>query len=141
MPTSEGRYLFEFDGVTAIRSSDVSGVSKDHTEFELYESNRPNPNLGRGHFKIGDITVKHGHALNSAGDEVFRWMNDYMQGRTAEKRGGRLILLDEEGQSPVAIYELTNCVPKKFEVETHTAGGNNASYFKFTIRPEDMVLL
>lgn len=139
--TSEGRFLIEVDGISAIRAAEVSGVSKDHEEFELYESNRPNPHLGRGHFKCGDISVKHAHALNEAGLEFFRWMDDFVRGNNVERRSARLIILDEDGRTPVDIYELERCIPKKFEAETHTAGGKNASYFKFTLRPEDFRLL
>jgi phage tail-like protein len=139
--TSEGRYLFEFEGITSIRSSEVSGVKKTHEEFELYESNRANPHLGRGHFKCEAVKVKHAHALNEAGDEVFQWMSEFLSGANVERRGGRLIVLDEDGTTPVATYELLKCIPISFEPETHSAGGKNASYFSFTIRPEDMELL
>jgi phage tail-like protein len=50
----------------------------------------------------------------------------------------RVIVMDEDGRTPVMTYELTNCIPKSFEQETLTAGGNNAAYFKFSVRPEDM---
>jgi len=139
--TSEGRYLFEFDGVTAIRATEVSGLKKTHEEFELYESNRPNPHIGRGHFKVEAVKVKHGHALNSTGQEVFKWMDDFVRGFSVERRGGRLIVLDEDGLTPIAVYEMTLCVPISFEPETHSAGGKNASFFDFSIRPEDLFLL
>ena len=139
--TSEGRYLFEFDGITAIRSTEVNGLKKTHEEFELPESNKGNPHLGRGHFKCEPIKVKHGHALNSTGEEFFQWMELFIKGDSVERRGGRLVVLDEDGISPVSIYELFDCVPISFEAETHTAGGKNASYFSFTIRPEDWELL
>jgi len=139
--TSEGRYLFEFDGVSAVRSSEVSGVKITHEEFELYESNRPNPHLGRGHYKVDTINVKHAHALNSTGQEVFQWMSDFIRGDNVERRGARLIVLDEDGQTPVDIYELLQCVPISFAAETHTGGGKNASMFTFAIRATDMQLL
>lgn len=138
--TSEGRYLFEFDGVTAIRSSEVSGIKKMHEEFELYQSNKPNPNLGRGHFKCEPVKVKHAHALNQTGEEVFIWIQSFLNGDIVERRGGRLIVLDEDGTTPVSTYELLRCIPISFEPETHSAGGKNASYFSFTIRPEDIEL-
>ena len=139
--TSEGRYLFEFDGVAAVRSSEVSGVKITHEEFELYESNRPNPHVGRGHYKVDTINVKHAHAMNSTGQEVFQWMSEFIRGGNIERRGARLIVLDEDGQTPVAIYELLRCVPISFTAETHTGGGKNASMFTFSIRPEDMQLI
>lgn len=139
--TSEGRYLFEFDGVTAVRATEVSGVGVNHEEFELYESNRGNPNLGRGHFNCDTINVRHAHALNQAGSEFFRWMDDFIRGANVERRGGRLIVLDEDGESLVQVYELINCVPKKFEADGHTAGGKNASFFRFQLRPEEIIVL
>jgi phage tail-like protein len=139
--TSQGRYIFEFQGVTAIRATEVSGVSKTHEEFELYESNKANPRLGRGHFKCEEIKVKHGHALNSTGEEVFLWMEMFLNGSNVERRGGRLIVLDEDGRTPINIYELFDCIPKKFEADMHQAGGKDPSYFSFTIRPEDMEML
>lgn len=139
--TSEGRFLFELNGIVSVRATEVSGVGVNHEEFELYESNKPNPNLGRGHYTCDMINVKHAHALNQAGAEFFRWMKDFITGDSVERRGGRLIVLDEDGKTPVAIYELLRCVPKKYEAETHSAGGKNASFFRFQLRPEDMVVL
>lgn len=136
--TSEGRYLFEMDGVTAIRSSEVTGVSLNHEEFELHESNKANPNIGRGNYKCDKIKVKHGHALNSTGVEVFTWMKDFVEGTNVERRNARLIIMDEDGRTPVSTYTLRGCIPISFLVDTQTAGGKNANYFNFEIRPEDM---
>jgi phage tail-like protein len=138
--TSQGRYIFELDGVSAVRSTEVTGVNKQHEEFELYESNRPNPRLGRGHFKCEKVRVKHGHALNETGNEFFRWLDDFVNGNDLERRSARLIVLDEDGQSPVAIYELERCIPISFAPDTQQAGGKDANYFNFEIRPEDMQL-
>lgn len=136
--TSTGRYIVEFDGVSAVRSTEVSGVGIDHTPFELWESNRPNPHNGRGHFKVDEIKVKHGSALNSTGEEVFQWVKDFVEGRDVERRTFRLIKLDEDGRSPIETWECYECVPKKFSSENSTAGGNDAAYFSFSILPEDL---
>jgi phage tail-like protein len=138
--TSQGRFIFELDGVSAVRATEVTGVSKTHEEFELYESNRPNPHLGRGHFKCEKIKVKHGHALNATGDEFFAWLSEFVSGFDTERRTGRLIVLDEDGQTPVNIYELTDCIPISFSPDTQQAGGKDANYFNFELRPEDMDL-
>jgi phage tail-like protein len=139
--TSTGRYLFEFDGIAAIRASEVSGLKKTHDEFELFESNRPNPRIGRGHFKCEPVSVKHGHALNETGDEFFLWMELFIKGDSIERRGGRLIELDEDGDTPVATWELFDCIPISIAQENNTGGGKDASYFTFVIRPEDLELL
>lgn len=136
--TSEGRFLVEFDGVVACAASEVSGIMLDHTPFELYVGNKPNPHLGRANYKAGDVVIKQAHALNQEGSEMFAWFRNYIKGNFAEKRTMRLLVMDEEGKTPVAIHEMTNCVPKKIEEDSHNASSNNASYFKLTIQPEDI---
>ena len=138
---SAGRYLFELDGITAIRASDVSGIKKIHEEFEIYESNRPNPIIGRGHFKCETITVKHAHALNGTGQEFFRWMQDFITGAKVERRSGRCIQLDEDGLTPIKTWELMECIPISIEQETNTGGSKEGNYFKFAIRPTDLVMI
>lgn len=139
--TSEGRYLVEIDGVTAVRATEVSGLKLQHDAFELHEGNKPNPSVGRGNFKVPEITVKHAHALNETGTEVMQWLQDFIRGVDLTRRGMRMIVLDEDGISPVSTYELQDCVPCDYTVETHSGGGNNPSFFSFMIRPEDMQML
>jgi phage tail-like protein len=136
--TSESRYLVEVDGVTALDVSEVSGFGKKHTPFKLSVGNRPSPILGRGNFEIEEVTFKHAHALNNAGQEFMQWLEDFTDGIDTSRRSARVIVLDEDGQSPVAQYELLDCVPTSFKIETHTAGGNNPSYFSFMLMPENM---
>jgi phage tail-like protein len=139
--TAEGFYLVEIDGISAVKCSEASGLKFDHSEFELSESNRANPHVGRGGYKISEVSFKHGHALNSTGHEFFQWLREFAKGQSVERRTVRVIVMDEDGQSPVMTYELEKCIPKSFEQETLTAGGNNAAYFKFSVRPEDMQVI
>ena len=136
--TSEGRYLIELDGIAAVRATEVSGLKIELDNFELYEGNKGNPSYGRGHFKVGEVTVKHAHALNQTGAEFLSWLQDFARGIAVERRGARFIVLDEDGSTPIEDYELLSCIPKMFQVESHTAGGNNPSFFTFSIQPEDM---
>ena len=139
--TSEGRYFIELDGVVAVRSTDVSGFDKKHTPFKLYESNKPNPHIGRGNFEVDEVTVKHAHSLNGTGDEVFQWLDGVCSGANVERRTMRLLVFDEDGESVIAQYELESCLPTGFGPEGHKAGGSDASYFHFKVQPEDMSLL
>lgn len=136
--THENRYILELDGVAAVAASEVTMPGKDHTPFELYVGNRSNPILGGGNFKIGDLSFKHAHALNQAGTELFQWMDDYTGRIDLSKRNARLVVMDEDGQTPVAEYEMTECVPTSFKPEAHSASGTNASMFSFSLRPTDM---
>lgn len=136
--TSEGRFLFELDGVNSIRASEVSGIELKHTPFKFNEGGRPNANVGRGNFECGEITVKQAQALNEAGSEFMRWMQDFIRGNDLTRRTARLCILDEDGVATVKEYELVNCVPTSFKVETQTAGGTNANFFSFMLQPEDL---
>lgn len=138
--TSEGRFLIEVGGIAAVRASEVSGVDKTHTPFKLSEANRPNPRLGRATFECGVITVKHAHALNSAGEEFFQWIDFFVTGADLSRRSARVIELDEDGQSPVGIWECVDCIPISIKQESNKADGKEASYFTFTFQPENIDL-
>jgi len=136
--THENRYVVEVDGVSAVAASEMTPPSKDHTPVELYTGNKPNHTLSRGNFKIGDFSFKHAHALNQAGADLFQWMDDYTDGIDNTKRTVRIVVFDEDGQTPVDEYELQDCVPTSYKPESHSASGTNASMFSFTLRPENM---
>ena len=139
--TSETRYLVELDGITALAVSEISGFGKKHTPFKLNVGNRPNPILGRGQFEVEELNLKNAHALNQTGREYMQWLDDFTEGIDNSRRSARVIVLEEDGVSPAAIYELQDCVPTMFKVETHSAGGNNPSYFSCGLMPENMRLL
>jgi len=136
--THENRYVIEVDGVAAIAASDMTPPSKDHTPVELYVGNNPLPVLSRGNSKIGDFSFKHAHALNQAGAELFQWIDDYVGGLDTTKRNARIVVFDEDGEAIVDEYELQECVPTSYKPESHSASGNNASMFSFSLRPSNM---
>lgn len=138
---TENRYILELDGFGTIYASEATVGSKEHTPVELYVGNQPSPFLLRGNFKINELTFKHAHSLGSAADDAARWMDDYVDGIDVSKRGGRFIVLDEAGVTPIANWELRGCVPTKFQPETHGAANTNPSFFTLGLRPENMVKL
>jgi hypothetical protein len=84
------------------------------------------------------MTFKHASALNEAGNQLFQWLDDFIDGVDLSRRTVRFIVLDEDGVSPVDEYELRDCVPRKFKPETHSASGTGPSMFTFAVRPSDM---
>jgi phage tail-like protein len=136
--TGQNRFLIELDGVTAIRASEVSGGKLKHTPFSLHESNRANPHKGRGNYEVEEVVVKHAHALNETGQEFFSWLIAFARGDEVERRTMRVIVLDEDGRTPVTTYEYLNCVPVTKGPESHSASSSDASMFEFTVAPEDM---
>lgn len=137
--TRENRYLVEIDGISQIRASEATMPSKEHTPVEFYEGNKPNPNLLLGNFKVEDMTFKQAHGLNETESQVSQWLDDFVDGVNVTRRGARMIVLSEDGATPIAEYELQRCVPRSFKPEPHTASGTNASMFTFALRPENMV--
>lgn len=136
--THENRYVIEIDGVPVIAASEMTPPDKSHTPVEIYTGNNPMPQLSRGNSKIGDFSIKHAHALNQAGSDLFQWMDDYADGVDNSKRTARIVVMDEDGVTPVDEYELQDCVPTSYKPEAHSAGGTNASMFSFTLRPSNM---
>jgi hypothetical protein len=64
--------------------------------------------------------------------------DDLLSGSSVQRLEGRVIVLDEDGITPVAICELRKCILKKFASESHNAAGTNAAMFTFVFQPEDL---
>lgn len=136
--TSAGRFIFEMDGVAACRASEVSGVGVKHEPFKIGVGDQANPILGRGNFECEEVTVKHAHALNSAGGEIFNWFGDYIRGDRTDKLSMRLIQLGEDGKQTEAVWELVDCAPTAFSQETNKGDSSDASYFTLKFKPSDL---
>jgi hypothetical protein len=136
--TSEARYIIEMDGVPVLTATEVSGLTKKHTPAKFNVSNQPFPNFPRGNYEIEPVKVKHAHALNSAGSSVFTWYDLFVNGFDVQRITFRFIVLDEDGETPIATYECTNCSPTDFGPDTHNADGKNASFFNFAVQPQNM---
>ena len=139
--TNEGNYLIEIDGITAIRAMNVSGGGLKMTPTLTAEGNRPNARVGGGPYEIDEVTVKQATALNETGREFFNWLYDYAKRLTTERRGARLIELDEDGTTPVHTWEWIGCVPTSIEPDDRAARGNNSASFTFKLKPEDILPL
>lgn len=136
--THENRFQVEIDGIGLIEASEMTPPNDEHTPFELHIGNEPRPRLGRGNSKVDDFTFKHASALNDVVSAFMQWLKDFQNGDDLLRRGARLIVFDEDGKTPVNEYILKRCVPRSFKLESHSAGGTNASMFTCAIRAEDM---
>ena len=139
--THGGHFLVEYDGVSALEATEVTGIEKEHEPFELKVGTRAMPVYGRGKSKVAPITFKHAFALNTSGREIFDYFNLYTQGLTTEKRNFRVIQLQEDGLTPHGEYDLIDCVPVKFKVEDSKADSKDAAFYTFTIQPTDLRIL
>jgi hypothetical protein len=135
--SSENRYILEGEGISLIQASECKAGAKTQTPVEIMVGNRPNAILMRGTFKVDELTFKHATSLGTAGAELAQWLDDYCDGVDVSKRGFRLVLMSEDGITPVESHELLNCVPTKYELENHSASGTGASMFTFGLRPEN----
>ena len=143
MTSSEGRFLLEADGVTAIMATDVTPGGFKHTPHKHQSGNQPNPDIGRGNYEIEEFTFKHATANGAAGEQLRDWLMTYARGGggVAQKRNFCFIVMDESGSLPVETTELYDCVPTMYKAETHTGSGTNVSQFSFSIQPTDMEVL
>lgn len=137
--TNEGFYGIEIDGFQAVRAMKVSGGRLKHDPTLVSEGNRPNPHIKRGNYEIEEITVQQASALNETGREYFAWLFAFVKGLDTTPRGMRLVQFDEDGLTPVEVWDYTDCVPTGITPDDRTARGQNAASFTFTIKPTDMV--
>ena len=139
--TSSGRYLLEMDGVSAARASEVAGIGLKHEPFKIAVGDQANPILGRSNYEANEVTIKHAHALNNTGDEMFAWFGDYVKGFRTDKLNVRLIQLGEDGFSTGQIWEMTDCVPTEFMQEGNKGDSNDAAYFTLKLKPSDAYMV
>lgn len=137
--THENRYLIEIEGIGLIQASDVTMPGKDHTPVELYVGNQRNPMLLGGNFKVEAMTFKHASGLGTVRQQVSDWLDAFLAGADLARRTARMVILEEDGVTPIDEYELQRCVPTSFKLETHAASGTGASMFTFGLRPENLV--
>ena len=138
MGASAGYFLLEMDGVTFARASEVSGIGLKHEVVKIGVGDQANPILVRGKYEPQEVTVKHAHALNNTAQEVFSWFKDYIKGFRTDKLTMRLIQMDEDGYSPLVIWEMVECAPTEFSQEGNKGDSKDASYFMLKFMPTDV---
>ena len=131
----------EMNGVSAARASEVSGIGLKHEPFKIAVGDQANPILGRSNYEANEVTIKHAHALNNTGNEMFAYFGAYIKGLRTDKPNIRLIQLGEDGFSTDAIWELEECVPTEFTQETNKGDSNDAAYFTIKLKPTDAYMV
>ena len=139
--TNEGGFIIELDGVSSIRAMNVSGGAINHTPTLINEGNRPNPTVTRGNYEIDELTINQASALNDTGLEFYQWLRDFLDGLVVEPRTFRLVVLDEDGSSPVEIWEYLDVIPTSLQPNDRAARGQNPAAFTFKVKPSDAILL
>jgi phage tail-like protein len=136
--STKNRFLVEIDSIDQIRATKVDGLDfSKHTPSKLMVGNRPNPIHGRGNFEVGEVTVNHAEALGQTARQVFQWHKDYRNGVDLIKRNVRVIQLDDDGQSIIAEYQLTDCVPTSYKHDGMDAGSSDPGFITFGFQPDD----
>jgi phage tail-like protein len=138
---NEGNFLVEIEGIASVRAMNVRGGKITQTPTLTPEGNRGNPHVGGGNYEVDDITIKQATALNQMGIEFFGWLYGYIKRINFERRTVRVIELDEDGATPIHVWEYTNCVPVSIEPDDRSARGQNAASFTIVIKPEDILPL
>jgi|SRR6185503_9822347 len=140
--STKNRFIMEIMSVAACQATKVDGLDTfDHTVAELMVGNRPNPILARGNYKTGEVTVTHAESLGQAGAELYEVLRSYAKGEKVQPFDARVMLMSEDGATPIKSYECLGCVPTKFKSEGFDAGSNDFAMFSFSFRPDDVIVL
>lgn len=135
MPSREGNFILELDGFGPISATEVTIPSRSHAPWEHQPGNQPFPDLGRGNFKVEELTFKHAHGVGGVAEALSRYFDLYEDGLVTEKLNGRFIVMDESGLIPQQTYDIQDAVPTQFKVENHSGTGTGVSSFTFGLRP------
>jgi phage tail-like protein len=143
--STKNRFVVEILGVAKCLATKVDGLeSIKHTPAKLMVGNRPNAIVKRGNYEVGEVTVSHAEVIEGdagAGAELFEKTRAYVKGEDVEPFDARVLLMSEDGATPVKSYELFGCVPTSFQNEGLDAGSNDFAMFSFKFQPEDSLVL
>jgi hypothetical protein len=140
--STKNRFLVEIMGVTACQATKVDGLeAMKHTPAKLMVGNRPNPILARGNYEVGEVTVNHAESLGLAGAELYEKLRAYAKGEAVQPFDARVMLMSEDGATPIKSYECLGCVPTSFKNDGMDAGSNDHAMFTFAFLPDDVIVL
>ena len=140
--SSKNRFLVEIDGIAQISATKVDGLEMiKHTPSKLNVGNRPHAMHFRGNYEVGEVTVNVAEAFPETSAEVFEWQRSFVKGEDVTRRGARVIQMSEDGATPIATYELQECIPTSFKNDGFDAGSSDPSMLTFGLQPEDAVRL
>lgn len=143
--STKNRFVVEILGVAKCLATKVDGLeSIKHTVAKLKVGNRPNDILARGTYEVGEVTVNHAEAIGNdigAGAELFEMLRSYAKGERVEPFDARVMVMSEDGATPVKSYEFFGCVPTSFKNDGMDAGSNDHAMFTFAFQPEDALVV
>ena len=140
--STKNRFIVEIMGVTQCQATDVTGLDTlEHTPAELMVGNRERAILSRGNSKTSEVSVKHAESLGQTSSELYEKLRAYSKGENVEPFDARVLLMSEDGATPIKSYECLGCVPTKFKSEGLDATSNDFAMFTFSFRPDDVIVL
>ena len=139
MPTANGHYLIEVDGVAVCEASECETGGAKHEPFKIFLGNRATPILGRGKTEYEEVKLKQAHGLNNEFAEFVRMFKDYIDGVNLTKPTIRVVTLDEDGRTVVCTDEYIDCVPTMYQPEGKKGESKDGSYFTIAFKPSDWI--
>lgn len=142
---SKNSFIVEILGITKCQASKVDGLeSIKHTPSKLMIGTRRNPILGPGNYEVGEVSVSHAEIVGvdgSAGAELFELLRAYAKGENVQPFDARVMVMSDDGATPLKSYEFFGCVPTSFQGDGMDASSNDPAMFSFKFQPEDAIIL
>jgi phage tail-like protein len=143
--STKNRFVVEILGVAKCLATKVDGLeSIKHAPAKLKVGNRPNDILSRGTYEVGEVSVNHAEVIqgdSGAGAQLFELLRSYAKGENVQTFDARVLLMSEDGATPVKSYEFFSCVPTSYQNDGMDAGSNDHAMFTFKFQPEDALVL
>ncbi len=137
MATNVGNYLIEVDGVAVCLAQEVETGGIKHEPVTIYRGDQPNPVMGRGKFTVEEVKIKQARGISSADSQFSTMFQNYVRGIDMTKPNVRIVTLDEDGITPIATDDYTECVVTSFVPDGKKAEGKEADHFTIAFKPTD----
>jgi phage tail-like protein len=137
-PYRSFNFRLEIDNTTVAAFSEVSGLLTE-TDTVDYREGTDKPNSVRklaGLTKVGVFTLKRGYTKDTT---LWDWHTAVLTGGATARRNGAIVLCDET-QTDVLIFNFTNALLRKVEVPHMMASGNEVAIESAEIVPETLTI-
>jgi phage tail-like protein len=140
-PYGAFNYTVSFDGNETFGGfSDVSGIGTEITVAEYRNGNEKENHVRKvpGVHKVSDVTLKRGIVDSKS---LFDWIKDTRTNGPGGKKKSVTITLQDEAQTKVQSWVLSNVIPMKYSGPTLAAkGGGDVAMEELVLSAEGMVI-
>ena len=140
-PVSQGHFLIEIDGVTAIVATKATPPGVKNNLGKYQPGNQPMPTHYPATSEIEEMTFTHARGVNQAGRVLVGWLLDVSTGFSSEKKNLRFITMNPDRKGVRETWELRGCLPTMYKPSGGDGSSTDPATFDFSLQADEARLV